>query len=451
MASNKNVTFDSSNKYFYSAQEIAAEIKSILETAQEKISTVENSLRDLDTISPVGFQHDRTFNWQQEFSTLIDDVTSAIERANNVREIADLYSKGFTDELQNTLKSNNISFYEFINKVSQGEIDLKSLLGTEYLSSIDYFTILKEGYTVQGYTKIFPTGLNSDNKKAAGKILITAHGAAKDKSRLYVYDETTGKLEVSLEFEYSEHVGGITYDSTNNILWIAGDNGEVHSYDYEKIENTVQVTKNWGDNEPVRIKIIGNNGYEIPNNINTKTLVDSTDHHQDGMDSIYYHNGKLYSCTYSGKGELIETTINITKNSNGSITIVEDDNRIVGELNGATQGIAIYEEDGKNYVITASSAVYASPKSRLTKWEMDANGNLVEDPVGYKYIDHPGLEGIEIDAGYVKGVFEKGIIWDKNQATEVIADISDMNDKPDAVIDKLLSSSADFWDSTHGG
>ena len=138
MASNKNVTFDSSNKYFYSAQKIAAEIKSILETAQEKISTVENSLRDLDAISPVGFQHDRTFNWQQEISTLIDDVASAIERANNVREIADLYSKGFTDELQNTLKSNNISFYEFINKVSQGEIDLKSLLGRiQFVLSID--------------------------------------------------------------------------------------------------------------------------------------------------------------------------------------------------------------------------------------------------------------------------------------------------------------------------
>lgn len=439
MDNSYGITFDASNKSFMEAQSIEERLKIELEDLKDNMLSTEKELNNLSNISPVGFNYSKKIEYKDYLDDLIYNWSTIMENANRVREIGDLINKGFTDEIKSFFQSQN-DFLKFITDVAQGKQSLGTLFGDNTLSSIDYYEILAAGYTVQGYTEIFSEDGN--------RVLITAHGRDEDNSRLYIYDKDSGTLETVITFNYSEHVGGISYDSENGIIWIAGDDGKVHSYDYERLNSLISVQKE-RTTEKVEIdfNISGNSeGIEIPNDIYVKDLLSDSKHKQEGMDSIYYHDGKLYSCTYSATGELVETNLTINRTRKG--VAISSESEIVGTLNGATQGLALYEENGKKYVITASSAAFGTPKSRLTKWELTDEGL---NPLGYKYIDHTGLEGIEIEEGYVKGVFEQGWrIWNRNQTTEILTATSDINDSADYAVDAMLSIGGKYWDSRNG-
>lgn len=434
------ITFDASNRSFMEAQGIEEVLKTELKDLKDNMSSTEKELNNLSSTSPVGFKYSQKIEYKDYLDDLIYNWSVIMENANRVREIGDLINKGFTDEIKSFFQNPN-DFFTFLQNVAAGKQSLSLLFGNTMLSTIDYYQILQDGWTVQGYTKI--------SDKNGEKILITAHASEQINSRLYIYDEKTGALDTVITLNYNEHVGGISYDSDNDILWIAGDDGKVHSYDYSKIKEAKETFQKSKSNDPLRINFNDRNysNIEIPNSIDAKKIVDSSQHHQDGMDSVYYHDGKLYSCTYSGKGELLESELVITRDNSG--INISDNTKIVGELNGATQGIALYEEDGKTYVITASSAAYATTQSRITKWELTDKGL---NPIGYKYIDHKGLEGIEIEDDYVKGVFEQGLPFgNQNQSTEVLANISEINESSNKTVDSLLEFGGNFWDATNGG
>ena len=54
------------------------------------------------------------------------------------------------------------------------------------------------------------------------------------------------------------------------------------------------------------------------------------------------------------------------------------------------------------------------------------------------------LEGIEIEKGVVKGVFEYN-----NKATEVLGNVTDDWNEKDTITDKTLSAGGTVWDAIH--
>lgn len=438
MDSYDNFSFDSSNQYFMDAHKTVEVINDEIENLKNDLSIEKNNIYELTNSSPVGFEATSCLNNTAGLDSLVDSWNEIMENANHLREVGDLINKGFTDFFEELFDSQE-QFLNFLYGVAAGRESLASLFGDSLSSSIDYYQIFDDGWVVQGYTRV--------EDESGSRIIISAHPKKEGNARLYIYDAKTGQLETFITLDHNDHVGGISYDSDHQILWVAGDGGTVHSYDYQNIIEIIAERKK-GDLSPGEtifdIDVQDYEGVEIPNNIQIKNLISTDEHPQDGMDSIYYYDGKLYSCTYSATGELLVTDLTITRNNAG--VEIQDNTAVVAELNGATQGLAVYEEDGKKYLITASSASYATSQSRLTKWEMN-DGEI--KPVGYRYIDHTGLEGIEIEDGYVRGVFEQGFsFWNQNQSTEILANVNDISEPANSSIDSSLTFGGNIWDST---
>lgn len=312
-------------------------------------------------------------------------------------------------------------------------------------NSLNYQNIRDDGFTVQGYTIV--TDENGNNK-----IMITAYSKDGEKSRIYVYDQETGELDGKIILDNTDHVGGISYDIENGVVYVAASDGKVHAYDYEKMitilndSKKVDGVKTFDMNDQYYIDNYGDEGVEIPNDIDVLDVLNGTpdldnpNHYQSGMDSVYYYDGCLYSTTFSDDGELICSKIVYNRDENGNITgISVEDTYEVGKLDGAVQGICFYKEDGKTYMISSSSAK-GSAKSRLTKWEVTDDGIV---PIAYKYINHPGLEGIDVQDGRISGVFEYN-----EQETEELGtdDFKEGKSIPDMMSDFWYSFSGDDWD-----
>lgn len=161
------------------------------------------------------------------------------------------------------------------------------------------------------------------------------------------------------------------------------------------------------------------------------------------MDTIYDHDGAIYSGTYSGDGYLVKTTIEYERNPRTGrvISIKTTDNKIVGVLPPAVQGLAFYEEGDKTYLVTASSAQLS--KSRLTLFDM-TDGHPIK--MGSKIIPQSGLEGIYINNGEISGVFE----YD-NQKLQNLTTIKELDDSwADPINYMGLNAQATAWDLIHG-
>ena len=367
------------------------------------------------------------------------------------------------------------------HEVKTGTLDNEIVtLETDKINNLDYSVITDNSYTVQGYTNI------------DGKMLITAYDgrAIKDdmtsrNSRIYIFDQKTGEYVGNIVLNNKNHVGGVTYDTENGILFVTGHNGKVESYNYkllmdafDRVKNNTNLTPSLHldfDNMSESERQIAEKNLEniiIPNNIEIKKMVSEGKdffHKQDGMDSIYYHNGKLYSCTYSKNGELLETSYKIEKDKNGEIIRINDGRnhegtKIIGNVGPAVQGLSFYSDNNKNYLITASSGMISA--SLLSKYEITENGiNLV----GSKPIPRKGLEGIYIDDyGNISGIYEFDDIVteldnDKNNSDFQLGNINDINEVKDTYVHeftgqhgekinanidirKSLEFQGEFWD-----
>lgn len=119
--------------------------------------------------------------------------------------------------------------------------DLNRLINTEIMNSLGIIAIndpidvsdLPDDYRFQGYTA-------TDNY-----IYITAHDNKKnrhDSSVILVYDHKCnylGKMFLPVGAGGDAHVGGVSYDSEHNILYITGRNGDVLVLDNELIEDAI--------------------------------------------------------------------------------------------------------------------------------------------------------------------------------------------------------------------
>lgn len=325
------------------------------------------------------------------------------------------------------------------------------------INELNYEDVEKDGYTVQGYTiSDTNTYITSD-----GKILLTAYKKGYN-SRIYVYNSETGSLEARITLPTDAHVGGTTFDSKNQVLYVTAKNGKATSYDYKMLSRLINTTKK-DANGVVQINFSkegdskdpdgGKAALTVPDAMLIENNIDVLDtvnkgrelsfNKQQGMDTIYYYNGAIYSGTYSGNGYLIKTNIEYEKNpQTGSIISIKAiDNQIVGTLPPAVQGIAFYEENNKVYLVTASSAKFS--KSRLTLFDM-TNGYPIE--LGAKIISQSGLEGIYINNGEISGIFEY-----EEQKLQTLTTIKELdNSWADPINYAGLSTQASVWDLIHG-
>lgn len=309
------------------------------------------------------------------------------------------------------------------------------------INELNYDEIEQDGFTAQGYTIADTNSHITSN----GKVMITAYNKDGENSRIYIYNSQTGEFEGKIVLDNKDHVGGATFDSKNQILYVTSSEGRVNSYDYQIVTKMIEQAKDDFDGPyTVDMTKYDRSIYNIENTIETKSEASSNSiTKQDGMDSIFYYDGYLYSCTYAGTGKLIRTEMKIEKDPRTQevTNIIEKETTTIGSLPSAVQGIAFCEENGTNYLITASSADNMS--SRLKIFEISDEGNLIDK--GTKVVSHKGLEGIYINDGSITGIFE----YDE-QALQNLGKVTDLIGSTGGIRNDIaLQAAGTFWDVTH--
>lgn len=309
------------------------------------------------------------------------------------------------------------------------------------INELNYDEIEQDGFTAQGYTIADTNSHITSN----GKVMITAYNKDGENSRIYIYNSQTGEFEGKVVLDNKDHVGGATFDSKNQILYVTSSEGRVNSYDYQIVTKMIEQAKDDFDGPyTVDMTKYDRSIYNIENTIETKSEASSNSiTKQDGMDSIFYYDGYLYSCTYAGTGKLIRTEMEIEKDPRTQevTNIIEKETTTIGSLPSAVQGIAFCEENGTNYLITASSADNMS--SRLKIFEISDEGNLIDK--GTKVVSHKGLEGIYINDGSITGIFE----YDE-QELQNLGKVTDLIGSTGGIRNDIaLQAAGTFWDVTH--
>ena len=127
---------------------------------------------------------------------------------------------------------------------------------------------------------------------------------------------------------------------------------------------------------------------------------------------------------------------------------VSESKPVCNDLHGAVQGIAFYEDEGGEYLITCSSS--ALNKSRLSKYPVIRNGDEVsiDNTRGNNnfYINQSGAEGISIDSvGNISTVFEY-----ETPKVSTICNVADVTQPPNKVSDMGTELKGDYWNFEHG-
>lgn len=309
------------------------------------------------------------------------------------------------------------------------------------INELNYDEIEQDGFTAQGYTIADTNSHITSN----GKVMITAYNKDGENSRIYIYNSQTGEFEGKIVLDNKDHVGGATFDSKNQILYVTSSEGRVNSYDYQIVTKMIEQAKDDFDGPyTVDMTKYDRSIYNIENTIETKSEASSNSiTKQDGMDSIFYYDGYLYSCTYAGTGKLIRTEMEMEKDPRTQkiTNIIEKETITIDSLPSAVQGIAFCEEDGTDYLVTASSA--SGMSSRLKIFEISDEGNLIDK--GTKVISHKGLEGIYINDGSITGIFE----YDE-QELQNLGKVTDLIGSTGGIRNDIaLQAAGTFWDVTH--
>lgn len=224
----------------------------------------------------------------------------------------------------------------------------------------NYKNIYDDNYVVQGFCI------------AKDYCLVTAYNKFGAKSRVYLY-EKTGVFNKYVDLDNSSHVGGISYDYLNNIVYITGSLGKVNAYNY--------------------YELISGNIEKYDCDINISSMIEGVV----SAATLYFYNNKLYVCTFEGIGKMVIFDLEVSKNK---IKIV--DKKLINNLPSAIQGVCVFENDNKLYYLFSQS--YSKLNSCIKLYDSSFSF-LVQ--IKLKEI---GIEGIDIDySGNVCCIFENGI------------------------------------------
>lgn len=241
-----------------------------------------------------------------------------------------------------------------------------SKLNIKYVDNYDYSNLSKD-YIPQGYA--------TNNYK----IFISAYHKYKElNSKIFVIDPITNVTNTII-LNNKDHVGGLSIDTDNNILFVTSNNGKISSYDLNKINEELSKSNTINIEEDM----------VIPNDINNNTY---------SISSIYTNNNKLYTTTYGEKCILKEIEYEL---NDGEIK-----HKVINtkELNTpCVQGITIYN----NYLILSSSAGIFKETIKIPSKISIYDLNNKFELKSISYIKQSGLEGIDVDnKGNISGIFE---------------------------------------------
>ena len=226
--------------------------------------------------------------------------------------------------------------------------------------SFNYKNIYDDNYVVQGFT------ISRDYA------LVTAYNKFHAKSRVYLY-EKTGVFKKYIELDNSNHVGGISYDYLNDIVYITGSYGKINAYSYPEL--------------------ICGNVVKLDNDIDISSVINKTT----SASTLCFYDNKLYVCTFEGIGKMVVFDLVVSRNK---IKVVEF--KLVNNLPAAIQGVCVFKYNKKLYYIFSQS--YSRLNSVIKLY--DENMKFLSQ-IKLKEI---GLEGIDIEyTGNVCGVFENGV------------------------------------------
>lgn len=224
----------------------------------------------------------------------------------------------------------------------------------------NYKNIYDDNYVVQGFCIV------------KDYCLVTAYNKFGAKSRIYLYKKT-GVFKKYVDLDNSSHVGGISYDYLNNIVYVTGYSGKIYAYDY--------------------YELISGNIKKYDSNIDISSVIDGTV----SAATLYFYNNKLYVCTFEGIGNMVIFDLEVSKDK---IEVV--DKRLISNLPSAIQGVCVFVKDDRLYYLFSQS--YSRLNSCI---------KLFDDSfrfLGQVKLKDIGLEGIDIDyTGNICCVFENGI------------------------------------------
>lgn len=259
--------------------------------------------------------------------------------------------------------------------------------------NVDYSNIFKDGYTPQGITIV------------DGKVIISAY-CDKKKSKLYVYDPTNSQNNYIVTLDTKAHVGGVTYNEKDKILFVTAGSGKINAYDYEKLEQaSKQMSSFTGKtNRAVTVDVNDkiNKDCILSSNIQFKQGVDAKDKGDYKASTVYYDNvdNKLYIAHFGKKGYILAS--DVTKDKNGALVM---SNPEFTSADNGIQGISVYHKDDRTYLVESRS--FGKNETAVTV--KDATGGVTNaETVGTERLKSYG-EGIYIDEfGNSTIVHEKG-------------------------------------------
>lgn len=279
------------------------------------------------------------------------------------------------------------------------EIYNENFENVDSANSIDYSNISKDQFIAQGF---------SSNDKY---VFIGAY-SKKEKSRIYMYDKLTGEYLFYIKTNNKSHMGGTSFDKTNNILYITNGSKDIIAINWEMINNYIKFNR-------AAIERYGFFSYDNINswcnnstNYKDSFLIDTTNiKMSDGLSSSYSYCDNNY--LYIGHFNTASDSIKECKVRQYELNYDRDNNKLtiknIMEYPTPihTQGMATYSKDGNNYIIFSNS-LFGS--STLDVYEIEDNGKLKQintiDLTKYG-AKAGGVEGIEIrEDGTLHGIFE---------------------------------------------
>ena len=227
--------------------------------------------------------------------------------------------------------------------------------------NVNYSNIREDEYVVQGLTII-------DNL-----FFISAY-KSHDYSRIYVYDKYGYLGKIILNNKH--HVGGISFDKKNNIIFITGSSTSISTYNYLKIKKYIK--KNFTLDLNIKTNII------IPNDFSTIFRAAS----------LFIYKGYVYIVNFGLSTKLAK--INYSFNKKMVHQICQTD---LGIINNAfcVQGICF----DKNNLYLSSSLGPIKSFISVYNFKLHLTNRII--------INQPGIEGIIIKANNLYSVYEKGI------------------------------------------
>ncbi len=278
------------------------------------------------------------------------------EENNNLDE--ELVDEVFAAEINRDLISDNV--YELLDKYPE----LRKVL-------------IEAKIKIPLMSKFIPQGITLMNDY----ILITGYYESDKFSKVYVLNNL-GEIINTVELDTKSHVGGISYDAVNDLIWLPDDNGVLNVYKASKFLEKKKVRK---------IKSFKNVGEGLPDyQDKDKNLIAYV-----AIDKEYLYIGNFYK----------------TKNCFVKKYKITFDNKVKLEyidsfyLPKKIQGITFYEKNNKKYLI-ASSSFNRRTRSNIYIYEydekiMDYSNNL------FKQIEIPPMaEQLDIKDDKLYIIFE---------------------------------------------